>query len=228
MKKIQILIYLLLFFYNLQCIYSQDVKKPNNLKLWDFKIPQGLNSGYTAITVNKNDRSRDIIPAKEAERFKIKFLIENDTAYFTLKAEKLKYAKHFEDQFYNDRIIYLPNLRKGEIVFFELVPDISLSNKLTLFSYFPGMTSFKFMDCPDNKLFKYKLFEKPIKGNISSGALILIYIDDKDNNVEKLVNKYCVNNLIVNSPNKNIELLKKIELCMLIHYKIEDSHCVIE
>lgn len=223
MKTIQSIICLLLVCYYSECIYSQDVKKPDSLKLWDFKIPQGLNSGYTAISVNKNDRSRDIIPAKDAERFKMRFTIKNDAAYFTLKAEKLKYAKHFEDQYYNDRIIYWPDLKKGEIVFFELVPDISLSNKLTLFTYFPQMTSFKFMNCPENNHFKYKLFEIPTKQNNNSGPLMLIYIDDKDNNIEKLVNKYCNNNLITNSPNKYEKLLKEIELCMLIHYEMDNK-----
>lgn len=222
MKAIHLLICLLFICYFPESVYSQNWKKSDSLKLWDFKIPQSLNEGYTAITVKKGDRSRDIIPAKEAERFKIKFKFEKDTSSFILKAEKFKYGEHLDDPFYNERIIYWPDLYKGEVVFFELVPDISLSNKLTLFTYFPQMTSFKFMNCSEDKCFKYKVFERSMNQQADSGPLLLIYVDDKENNkAEMLVNKYSKNNLISSSPKKFKKLLEKIELYMLIHYTIK-------
>lgn len=222
MKAIHLFICLLLICYSPESIYSQSWKKSDSLKLWDFKIPQSLNEGYTTITVKKGERPRDIIPAKEADRFKIKFKFEKDTSSFTLKAGKFKYGEHLDDPFYNERIIYWPDLYKEEIVFFELVPDISLSNKLTLFTYFPQMTSFKFMTCPENKCFKCKMFERPMNTQADSGPLMLIYVDDKESNkVEMLVNQYSKDNLISSSPKEYKKLLANIELYMLIHYTIE-------
>lgn len=228
MKTMYLIFFLLSIIYCPQSVYGQIIKKPIKSKPFEFKMQPGISQGYTAITVSKNDRSRDIIPAKEAERFKFRFPIEIDTAFFMLRAEKLKYGEHLEDRFYNDRIVYRPYLKKGDIVFFEMIPDISLGNKLTLFSNFPRMTDFHFMKCPDNMRFKYKLFEKSTNKQIDVGALILIYMDDKNNNIEKKVEKYCKNNLIVNSPKKYSKLLKEIELCMLVHYRIDNDPSVLE
>lgn len=222
MKAIHLFICLLFLCYFPEIVYSQNWRKSDTTKLWDFKIPQSLNKGYTAITVKKGFRPKGTIPSKEAERFKIKFKFEKDTSFFTLKAEKFKYGEHLDDPFYNERIIYWPDLYKGEVVFFELVPDVSLSNKLTLFTYFPQMTSFKFMTCPENKCFKYKIFERPMNTQADSGPLMLIYVDDKESNeVEILVNQHSKNNVISSSPKKYKKLLANIELYMLIHYTIE-------
>lgn len=53
-------------------------------------------------------------------------------------------------------------------------------------------------------------------------------MDDEDGNIEKEVEKYCKNSLIVNSPKIYSKLLKEIELCMLVHYRMSNEPIVLE
>lgn len=221
MKVISLFIFILFICCFPQSTYSQNWSIGKKNLLDSLKIPKYLNKEYVAITVSKNDRSRDLIPAKQSERFKVKFTIDKDTAFFTLKAEKFRYGKHIDDPLYGERITYWPDLCKEDVIFFEIVPDISRHNQLILFTYFPVMTSFKFMNCPEDKYFKYKLFKRSTDKIMNKGALLLIYVDDKNNKVENLVNRYSKNNLITDSPDKYKKLLDNIELYMLVHYTIE-------
>lgn len=222
---IYILISLIIFFCFPQQGHSQNPRPPQKKeKLWEFKTPT-LGTGQYAITVPKGGkRPEGTTPDKHAERFKIELPIEKDSAYFTMRGEIFSFSKPAPNKF-PDRIIYWPDLRKGETVWFELTPDVSKGNKLTLFTLFlSGRMSFSHAWCEEGKHFKYKLFEKT-KGKLpDTGVIMLIYADDPETNeVEKLVNNYCKNNEITNSPRKYNELLRQIEYYMLVHYRMDSQ-----
>lgn len=222
---IYILISLLVFCCFSQQSHSQNPRPPQKReKLWEFKNPT-LGSGRTTVTVPKGGkRPEGTVPDKNAEHFKMELPIEKDSAYFTMKGEIFSFGKPAPNRFSN-RIIYWPDLRKGETVWFELTPDVSKGNKFTLFTLFlGGRMSFNHMFCNENKHFKYKLFQKTKGKQPDTGVLMLIYADDRETGkVEKLVGKYCKDNQITNSPQRYNELLRQIEYYMLVHYRMDSQ-----
>lgn len=219
MKILFIFIHLSIYCCFSQDVYSQKWKKPNNYELKRIDINKKNYNGIKAVTVDKNDRSRDIIPSKDAERFKTKVEINKDSVSFTLKADRLQYG-NFVKSFLDETIMFQPNLMNDETIFFEIVPDVSKINNLILFSYFPGMTGFRYMHVPEGKRIKYKLFEKPID-NSNIVPLMLLYMDDEDKHVELFLNSKLTNGYIPSSFKEYRKIFDKIELCMFVYYKIE-------
>lgn len=219
MKILFIFIHLSIYCCFSQDVYSQKWKKTNNYELKRIDINKKNYNGIKAVTVDKNDRSRDIIPSKDAERFKTKVEISKDSVSFTLKADRLQYG-NFVKSFLDETIMFQPNLMNGETIFFEIVPDVSKINNLILFSYFPGMTGFRYMHVPEGKRIKYKLFEKPID-NSNIVPLMLLYMDDEDKHIELFLNSKLANGYIPSSFKEYKKIFDKIELCMFVYYKIE-------
>lgn len=223
MNKIKIYLYLLLTASLVYTIHSQELKRFNNKPTKPLFTPQrNVKPGLTAITVSKDDRSKDMIPSDDSERFKIKFKIEEDSTQFILNAEKYEYGKHINDIFHNERIRHISELVKGENIFFELVPDTSKKDKLTLFTYFPNQTSFRYMNYYDKECIKYRVFKECKNNNKNYKPIMLIFIDDKENNEqEKIIEKYSQNNVLTLDSTRITELINKMKKCMFIYYKLE-------
>lgn len=223
MKINYLLIALFVFSGIPQIMNSQNFTKPKAYKLDLNKtgLPKMSKDGITAVTVSKDDRSRDIIPANNSERFKIIIDIEKDANSFQLKGEVFEYGIH-KDGIVRDGIATRYNLKKSEQIFFELVPDVSKVNRLTLFTYCSGMICFNYMNCSEDKCIKYTIFERSTKMSMDTVPLMLLYVDNKKNNqVEKLVNTYVKDNKLTSIPAKYKKLLKALSQCMLVYYKID-------
>ena len=193
-----------LFLFNL---FSQDIKKRK----------------YTTVTTPRGDMSLMPTPSDSSERIKYEYQIEKDSIFFIIKADT--YEKGVLIDSMSDAIISKIKLVKGNQVLFEMVPDISKPQIMTLFSYFPGAIFLRYLFCNQNRQVKYKkfVFVDPLKNNHI--PMILGYVDDELNNTEKILGKYVKNNLITITSKEELheKILNKIEKCLFIYQELSNN-----
>ena len=180
-------------------------------------------SGVMTRTVPLGDRSSMPSPSDDSERIKYKIKIEKDSAFYSLKGDVIE--KGVIDDRFPGAIVLNNKVFKGNEILFEVVPDISKPNIMTLYTYMPGGTSFKYLFCDNNGKIKYKKFEvaDQLKNNLI--PLILCYVDNEKNDTEKLLEKYLKDNLISITSNEELQekILKYIEKYLFVYYNLSDK-----
>lgn len=192
-----------LFFSNL---WSQDVNR-------EFRVRSVLHGTSSTPT-----------PSDNSERIRITIKTEKDSVFYSLKADLME--KGIIDGRSLGAIVSKTKVFKKNDIIFEMVPDISNPIKMTLFTFFPnGMTVFRYLDNNENKQIKYKKFEFVDHAKYNHIPLLLCYLDDKQNNTEKLLAAYLKNNLITITTYDEIreKILKHIESCLFVYYTLTDN-----
>ena len=194
-------------------VQSQEVKDlPNN------KTPQLVR----VFSVPHGDRSLLSKPSDSSEIIKYNIVIKIESAFFTLKTDifinGVYSSSFFLDTIINKRVI------KDETVTFEIIPDISNPTKMGLFINFPGMSCNSYLECDQNKQIKYKniYLESSI---LLWNPLLICYVDDMQNNAEKLIEKYFVDSRFTLTTFEDIQskILNHIEKCILVYYNLNDK-----
>jgi len=187
-------------------------------------LSQDVNSGFRARSVPHGDPSIPT-PSDNTERIKHTIKIEKDSVFYSLKAEMI------EKGIINNgnipvAIVSKTKVFKRNTINFEMFPDISNPVMMTLFTYFPeGVISYRRLYGDENKQIKYKKFESVDQSKYNHIPLLLCYLDDKQNNTEKLLAAYLKDNLITITTHDEIreKILKHIERCLFVYYTLTDN-----
>ena len=174
-------------------------------------------------TVRHDDNSLIPMPLDNSERIKFKLKIEKDSVFYSLKAVVIE--KSVLSEGLSDDIISKRKVFKGDELIFEMVPDITKSNTMTLFIYLPGMTAFKYLFCEDNKQIKYNKFTFVNQSKNSQIPLLLCYVDDEQNRTEKLLEKYLKDHLITITTYEELKekILNNIDNYMFVYHNLSDK-----
>jgi hypothetical protein len=196
-------------------VLSQEVKTPPE------KRTKGI---YTIETVRRGDKSAMLLPSGNSEKIKYKIEIKRETAFFSLIAEKIENGVFISEDLF-DKIERERKVRKGDKISFEMIPDISDSSKMILFTNFPDRTHFRHFEGAVNKRIKYRKFKEVDNAERDTVPLILCYIDDKYAHTEKLLNKYSEGDFITLTAEDELQekILKNVEKCMLIYYRLTEK-----
>ena len=188
----------------------------------DAQSKKQLPHGFTTKSVPRGDKSSTPQPSDDSERIKYRIEIKRDSSSYTLKADKYENGVYISDHIFLEELDFIGKVYKGDIIFFEMVPDISDLSKMTLFTYFPYGTRYTYLDNPGSKQIKYRKFVNVDHAKFNMIPLMICYIDDEQNNAEKLLDKYSKENLItINSKNELQEkILKNITKCLLVYYNL--------
>ena len=162
-------------------------------------------------------------PSDSSDTIKYKIKIEKDSAFFSLKADIIEKGV-INENFYTD-IVLRTKVFKGQEAIFDIVPDISKANIMTLYTYISGTTVFRYLNCDNKKHIKYKKFKAVDQLKNSLIPLILCYVDDEQNSIEKLLEKYFKDNLISILSNEELQekILKNIERGLLVYYNLSEK-----
>ena len=209
MKRVLIVLIVL---FDVSNILSQD-----NKGLPDNKMPQP----FKVISVPRGARPLELEPSDSSEIIKYNIEIMIDSGFFTLKADDFKNGVHhsnFLDTIYYNRVF------KDEKIFFEIIPDISNPSKMGLFVFFPGMSRTTYLTCEQNEQIKYKKMDVK-HSTINWKPLLICYVDDMQNNTEKLLEKYFKDDMITFDTYDDIQskMLIQIEKCILVYYCLTDK-----
>ena len=186
------------------------------------QIPKGITTKSTPI----GDKSLTPQPSDGSERIKYRIEIKRDSSSYSLKAEKYEKGAYIYEHIMLEQLDFRRKVYKGDIIIFEMVPDVSNTSLMTLFTYFPsGIISYQYLVNSTNKRIKYRNFADTDNTKFNTIPLIICYIDDEQNNVEKLLDNFSEKNLItITSKNELQEkILKNITKCLLVYYNLTEE-----
>ena len=184
------------------------------------QIPQG----FTTKSVPRGNKSLEVRPSDDSERIKYRIEIKRDSCFYNLKADKYENGIYIYEQILEE-LDHKRKVYKGEITFFEIIPDVSNHSRMTLFICYPSMTRYRYLDSAENKQIKYRKFKNVDHTKFNMIPLMICYMDDEHNNVEKLLDKYSKENLVTLTSKNELQdkILKYIEKCILIYYNLNDE-----
>ena len=186
---------------------------------------QDVNKRIRAESVPRGDNSSIPKPSDDSERIRYLIKIEDDSAFFSLKADMLEKGSLSEKISWHE-IISNEKFFKGNEIIFEMVPDISNPTQLILFTYFPsGNISFSYLWCKNNEKIKYKKFDVSKLPKHGLIPLMLCFVDDEQNHVEKLLERFIKDNLICPTSYEEIKekMLKNIDECLFVYYNLNQK-----
>ena len=189
---------------------------------FSFVLSQDVNKRIRVSSTPIGDNSSMPKPSDDSERIRYSIKIEDDSAFFSLKADMLEKGSLSAKFMFHD-IISNENFFKGNEIIFEMVPDISNPAKLTLFTYFPsGRISFRYLVCENNKKIKYKKFDVSNFPNHGLIPLILCFVDDEQSHIEKLLDRFIKDNLICPTSYEEVQekILNHIDECLFVYYNL--------
>jgi hypothetical protein len=187
-------------------VISQNSNRTNDPRLTTVSVPRGTPFGPQ--------------PSENSERIKYEFTISKDSAWLSLRADKYEKGVYVYEEILEE-IVRKGKVYKGNEIFFEMIPDnLSDSQTMVLFTFFPNMTRFRHLECQENQKIKYKKFAVIEQSKNSFFPLLLCYVDEEQNQTEKLIEKHFKDNLIsITSKEEIVEkILKNIEKCLLVYY----------
>jgi hypothetical protein len=214
--KIQAFI-IIIFLFIINVLLSEIKAQSNG------KLPPGV----TVKTTRRGDNSSTLQPSEDSERIKYKIEVKNDSLFFSLKAERFDKEIHNiteEESLFEN--INSGTAYKGDKIFFEMIPDISKSSKLILFTNFPYIIKYRYLNCDgDKQQVKYKKFKEVNSSQSGVRPLMICYVDDENNNTEKFLNKYVKDNLLTITSMQEIheKMLQHIEKCILVYYSLTEK-----
>ena len=183
---------------------------------------QDVNKKIRATSFPIGDNSSIPKPSDDSERIRYSIKIEDDSAFFSLRADMLEKGS-LSAKLNLHEIISNEKYFKGNEIIFEMVPDISNPAKLTLFTYFPsGVITFRYLLCENNKKIKYKKFDVSILPKHGLVPLILCFVDDEQSHIEKLLNRFIKDNLICLTSYDEVQekMLNHIDECLFVYYNL--------
>jgi len=214
MNKSKIIyIYLILNFFTSNLLSQNPVFSQN----------QNSRNRITTMTVHPGSSIMPS-PSEGSESIKYKIIVEIDSAFYSLKADLIEKGKVIDEK--AGYIVYKNKAFKGNEAVFEMIPDISKYNVMTLYTYLGGAITFNYLINGDSKKqIKYKKFIVAPQLKNTPIPLILCYIDDEQNNYEKLLNKYLKNDLVYITSYEELQekILKYIEKCLFVYYNLDDK-----
>lgn len=197
-------------------------------------LSQNINSNrYKVVTTPYGANSLTPIPSDNSERIKFTIKIENDSVFFSLKADNLENGVLIDSLSYD--ILSKTKVLKGNDFFFEMVPDITTNDyipnhaMMRLFTYFPGasmsLVCRYLFSGDENKQIKYKKFESVDETEFGLIPILLCYVDDEQNNTEKFLNKFVKNNLIAITSKEEIHalIIKNIYKCLFVYQNFSNE-----
>jgi len=207
-KIIFLFIFIVVLFFD---VLSQNINTTSNQspKIKVISTPMGVESS----------RPR---PSDSSERIKYEIEIIKDSAYYSLKADKMEkgvYIPFFSDELAKGKVY------KGQEIYFEMVPDITNPSNMILFTYLLHMTRATYLQTDANKHIKYNKFESVDQQKYGLTPLLLCYVDDENNQTENLLKKFLKSDLITVTSIEEIQekILKHIEKCLFVYYKLIDE-----
>jgi len=218
--RIIIIIFFVVYLFVPDSLSQNVIVSPNQFPEKRIKTASG---NLIIRTVPLGDRSLMPTPSDESERIKYKIKIEKDSAFYSLKADVIEKGV-ISDRFSNP-IVLNSKVVKGNEILFEMVPDISKPDIMTLYIYMPTGTVFEYLVCDNNRKIKYKKIEAVDQLKNSQIPLLLCYVDNEKNDTEKLLEKYLKDNLISITSNEELQetILKYIEKYLFIYYTLSDK-----
>jgi hypothetical protein len=175
-------------------------------------IAQQKPPGVILKTTKRGDTSLEVRPAPGCERFKMRCEVTKDSSDFVLYLREYVDGEMKEEPPWREKVEY-GNYLKGRTVFWEVVPDISVTDTLKVFVYFPGTTIIRWKFAEKGKCFKYILYRSQEKtGSTDEIPLMLFYEDDvATNQTEQLVKQHAKEGKLNPDVAKNKLLLSKIK-----------------
>ena len=182
-----------------------------------------VNRKFKARSISHGDNTSVPTPSDNSERIKHTIKIEKDSVFYSLNADIIEKGIIIENNL--PPIVPKTIVFKNNEIIINMIPDISNPTHMILFTYFPGATSYRHLHGDENKQIKYKKFELVDQSKYNQIPLILCYVDDKQNNVEKLLAVYLKDNLITITTYDEIieKMLKHIERCLFVYYTLTDN-----
>lgn len=126
----------------------------------------------------------------------------------------------------SDRIFTMQSLipiPKGGIFNLDFVPEIQSNGTFKLYLYSPGGVRCCYMFPEGNKSLKFVLYATPETVLDKSLSALLVYEDDKEGSIERLVSKYMVDGTLKANVDSDKKLRSKLKRYSLLYYTITDK-----
>ena len=181
------------------------------------------NNRVMIVSTPRGENSSLPIPSDDSERMKYSIKIETDTVFYSLKADIISDGVLLTES--NNDIVPKSKQFKGNEIIFEIVPDIPKPNAMRLFTYMPGRTVFRYLNCKEGSQIKYKKIEVDYSLKKGQMPLLLCYVDDEQNSNEKLIDMYLKDNLISITAidELQVKIIKFIEKGLFVYYILSDK-----
>lgn len=104
----------------------------------------------------------------------------------------------------------------------DFVPELQPNGTFKLYVFYPGVTRYYYMFPEENKNLKFVLYpttETLLKKPLN---VLLVYEDDKDGSMERLVNKYIKNGALKTSSDSDKKLRSMLKRYSVLYYIIDD------
>lgn len=113
-------------------------------------------------------------------------------------------------------------ISKGNVFTMDFVPELESNGIFKLYMYYPGVTRYCYMFREHDKILKFipykktdNIFDLPIN-------VLLVYEDDKDGTMEKLVNSYSENGILKTDSKSDFKLRSQLKRYSIYYYIIDD------
>jgi hypothetical protein len=158
-------------------------------------------------------------PAPGCERFKIGCDTKVEISDFKMYLREYQDGEKAHDAFEE---MYFTQISKGNKLVWEVVPDVSTTNLLKIFVYFPGFVAHRIKTGSIGKQFKYAPYlqtENTMQAD--EVPLMLFYEDDvATGEMEKLVKQHMTDSKLNPNAAKNKLPLSKIKRYAILSYRL--------
>lgn len=159
-------------------------------------------------------------PRPDSKHYQIRFPLSE----YEVEAKAFCYeyidGKYKQSDF--DKVMHVM-IPKATNFMVDFVPELQTNGAFKLYMYSPGVTRYWRMFCDANKCLKFVPYEiREMLPGKSFNAL-LVYEDEKDGRVERLVSKYLVNGVLKTNSKADKVLYSSLKRYSILSYTIENK-----
>lgn len=112
---------------------------------------------------------------------------------------------------------------KEHLFVMDFVPELQPSGAFKLYIFYPGVTRYCYMFPDKNKTLKFAPYATAKTSFNESLNMLLIYEDNEDGEIERLVNKYIVDGVLNIDLNSDKRLRSMLKRYSVFYYIIDDK-----
>ena len=180
-------------------------------------------TGKTTYTVSvpKGSHFVGVFPHEKSDYVKVRIVNDSTHVNVTVKSSFYRYGKP-DNRVAHDEQIATGFLKRNEALVFNVVPDIlSDPNRLTLFVYFLGGASFRYMTCRAGYSLKYIKYRQASGNRLGCFPVALVYEDKEDSLSNKIASLYPKDKDGYIDAKHSETILKMVENGMLTYYVVK-------
>lgn len=195
------------------CSFFQSISSQNYLESIG-SLKKDKDKGLTFKTVGIEKRASYLpSPTLKINKIKSSKFISETTVSLYIDEYTINQKVGTDDNLLDSR-----TYSKNDYFSAEIVADTANCEKLTIYTMLPGTISFKYRHVNKDYKFKSIPFVHKTLSDDKNIPLILLYEDDIDNNMEKIINKYVRNDSLLIQFDCQKKPFSEIKRYMTINY----------